>query len=646
MSVGNDQKLQIQQATDIVRLIGEQISLQPKGKEFVGLCPFHNDKRPSLSVSPAKQIYKCFACSAGGDVFSFVMNYHKMTFPETLKYLAERAGIKLESAKRSWGEQAESATDRQQIVRANELAVRYYASVLKQPDSRVARDYIQQRGISAAMVEVFQIGYAPDQWDGLSLVIGQRGWDRRGFELAGLISQRKQGNGHYDRLRHRLIFPILDALGRPVAFGGRRIREEDEPKYLNSPETLLFNKSATLYGLHAAKKAIIDSQVAVIVEGYTDVIACHQAGLTNVVATLGTALTQQHIHELRRYADRAVLIFDADEAGQNAADRAVEIFLSEQLDVAIAILPNGQDPAQLLQEGQQQGVERWNTVIEDATDALEYQFNRLRREFEAAQTITGRQNLAQRYLQRLAQLGLHRAEPVRLSLVIQQLSALLRMPANDINRMLKRLSKPSAPPRTGTNASSQTDPLNPQDEALVIDEFQRRILTLQLAERQLIGCLLRNDKLFHHTLPDGRTLNQAITPAELISPPASSLYQMIHELLTQGKQVSLSVLLVELAERNDQKLIELTTTAHAEVEAALNGHEPHLEALLANTVQTILDHHRQQQYRQTREALATLPRGDDQSSTGADEDVLLRKIAEQTRAQASPARIARVGSSS
>ena len=237
MSVGNDQKLQIQQATDIVRLIGEQISLQPKGKEFVGLCPFHNDKRPSLSVSPAKQIYKCFACSAGGDVFSFVMNYHKMTFPETLKYLAERAGIKLESAKRSWGEQAESATDRQQIVRANELAVRYYASVLKQPDSRVARDYIQQRGISAAMVEVFQIGYAPDQWDGLSLVIGQRGWDRRGFELAGLISQRKQGNGHYDRLRHRLIFPILDALGRPVAFGGRRIREEDEPKYLNSPET-------------------------------------------------------------------------------------------------------------------------------------------------------------------------------------------------------------------------------------------------------------------------------------------------------------------------------------------------------------------------------------------------------------------------
>ena len=646
MSVGNDQKLQIQQATDIVRLIGEQISLQPKGKEFVGLCPFHNDKRPSLSVSPAKQIYKCFACSAGGDVFSFVMNYHKMTFPETLKYLAERAGIKLESVQRRWGEQAESATDRQQIVRANELAVRYYASVLKQPDSRVARDYIQQRGISAAMVEVFQIGYAPDQWDGLSLVIGQRRWDRRGFELAGLISQRKQGNGHYDRLRHRLIFPILDALGRPVAFGGRRIREEDEPKYLNSPETLLFNKSATLYGLHAAKKAIIDSRVAVIVEGYTDVIACHQAGLTNVVATLGTALTQQHVHELRRYADRAVLIFDADEAGQNAADRAVEIFLSEQLDVAIAILPNGQDPAQLLQEGQQQGVERWNTVIEDATDALEYQFNRLRREFEAAQTITGRQNLAQRYLQRLAQLGLHRAGTLRRGLVIQQLSALLRMTANDINRILKRLSKPSAPPRTGANASSQTDPLNPQDETLVIDEFQRRILTLELAERQLIGCLLENNRLFHHTLPDGRTLNQAITPAELISTPASSLYRMIHESLTQGKQVSLSSLLAELAERADQKLIELTTKAQVEVDAALDGHESHLEALLANTVQTILDHHRQQEYRQTREALATLPRGDDQSSTGADEDVLLRKIAEQTRAQASPARIARVGSSS
>ena len=327
MAVQEDQKIQVQQATDIVRLIGEQVSLRPKGKEFAGLCPFHDDKNPSMFVSPAKQIYKCFSCGAGGDVFTFVTQYHKMTFPEALSFLAERAGIRLEARGGRGGGEAKQG-ERGRISQANTLAVGFFRALYRHAEhGRSGREYVAKRGISPEMVEAFEIGYAPDRWDGLSMTIAQKNWDLGAFELAGLVKARERGgepasgeaSGHYDRLRHRLIFPIFDAIGRPIAFGGRKLREADEPKYLNSPETALFNKSATLYGLHLAKKPIIDSRTAVIVEGYTDVIACHQAGVRNVVATLGTALTAEHVRELRRYAEQVVLVFDGDAAVRKPA---------------------------------------------------------------------------------------------------------------------------------------------------------------------------------------------------------------------------------------------------------------------------------------------------------------------------------------
>jgi DNA primase len=344
----DDAKRRLLQSTDLVRLIGEQITLRPKGREFVALCPFHEDANPSMYVSPAKQIYKCFACGAGGDAFSFVMDYHKMTFPEAMKYLADREGIELPRASGAGGTGEASGGDdlRQRMRQANDHAARFYRRQIDADAGVPAREHLRRRGITDEMVEAFGIGYAPDQWDALARAVARHKLDRQAFVATGLIAERHDGST-YDRLRHRLVFPIFDAIGRAIAFGGRRLADSslDDPtseaKYLNSPETPLFNKSATLFGLHQAKKPIIDSRTAIIVEGYTDVIAAHQAGIRNVVATLGTALTRQHASELKRYCDQVIVVFDADEAGQKAADRALEVFFTEPVDVKIATLPEG-----------------------------------------------------------------------------------------------------------------------------------------------------------------------------------------------------------------------------------------------------------------------------------------------------------------
>ncbi|MEE9212252.1 MAG: DNA primase, partial [Phycisphaeraceae bacterium] len=467
MTVRDDQKLQIQQATDIVRLVGEDLALKPKGREFVCLCPFHDDRRPSMTVVPAKQIFHCFVCGAGGDAFGWLMKYHKMTFPEALRHLADRAGIKLEqrAGPRDQGSAQQEQTDRELIKAANQRALGFFQAMLRHADhGRGAREYLKHRGISGEMVEAFQLGYAPDRWDGLVTTIRDKSWNRRSFELAGLISARPTGQGHYDKLRHRLIFPICDSIGRPIAFGGRvlpggTLEDKNEAKYLNTAETPLFNKSATLYGLHLAKSApggIIGGKTAVIVEGYTDVIAAHQAGARDVVATLGTALTSRHVTELRRYAEKVVLVFDADEAGQKAADRAVEVFLAGALDVAIAVLPDGRDPAELL--ATENGRQRWQDVIDIAADALTYQFERVRRQMEAATTVTGRQRLVEEYLRKLAGLGLARMGIIRRSLVIQRLAELLHLPEANLVGLLKRLAPAAGRTPPGGPAPSSAEP--------------------------------------------------------------------------------------------------------------------------------------------------------------------------------------------
>jgi DNA primase len=467
----------------------------------------------------------------------------------------------------------------------------------------------------------FQIGYAPQGWDNLATAMRQHRWDARGMAAAGLVARSEKTGNLFDRFRHRLIFPICDALGRPIAFGGRKLDEQDEPKYLNSPEHALFNKSATLYGLHLAKKAIIDSGTVVIVEGYTDVIACHQAGVCNVVATLGTALTPQHAKQLRRYAKKVVLIFDADDAGQKAADRALEIFLTESLDVAIAVLPDGLDPADLL--GKPDGLEQWNASVDGATDALAYQFARFRGRMMAEDSISGRQNAAEAYIQRLAQVGLGQVNPIRRALLLRQLADLLGVPERTIEMMLRK-HKPRRPIEAAEGEM-------PMDEAPPAPAgiAAPRLRALQAAERHLIGGLLANPALFHQPMPDGLTLDEAVTPSELITPLAARLYEWMYDALAAGNEVTLGGLLAEMAERGKQDLAQLATDAEREVAACCGEESEALAQLVVDAGQVIREHHARQAYEQTRQ----------NASNGDVNDQALHEIAAHLKNRPHPGRM-------
>ncbi len=630
--VSDDIKARVQQATDLVRLIGEHVALRPRGREFIGLCPFHDDKNPSMYVSPAKQIYKCFSCGAGGDAFSFMMGYHKMTFPEALKHLAERAGIALpeKNERRSSDEAGGSSLDRSTLLDANAKACGFFQTLFRHSEhGKLPRDYVARRHINADMIEAFQIGYAPDRWDGLTLTISDKKWAQAGFEKLGLISRRTTGDGYYDRFRHRLIFPIGDSLGRVIAFGGRKLREDDEPKYLNSPESALFNKSATLYGLHLAKKTIINERTAVVVEGYTDVIACHQHGVKNVVATLGTALTSQHVVELRRYCDRVILIYDGDEAGVKAADRALEIFLTGGLDVAIAIIPDELDPGDLFELPD--GLERWQKVIASATDALAFQFARTRAQWQGIDTVTGRQKLIEDYLRRLAQMGLGTKKglgalagggsggassaTVRRAMIVQQIASLLRISESEIDKLLAQLTPmprpspsvtpaPPAPPSTSAeNAYSAGQTLQNTEESpepFANGQSEASIKALRVAERQIIGCLLLQPELFHQVYLEGRPMDEALTPMEMPTASGRLLYERMYQTLAEGQTLTLNGLLADLAETGQPDLTTLATDAFTEVEKNWGDKLDGLMELLADSVRAILAYQRQREYQADR----------------------------------------------
>lgn len=411
-------------ASDIADVVGEHCALKPKGREYVCLCPFHDDRNPSMYVVPHKQIFHCFVCGAGGNAIDFVMRYHGMGFREALELLANKAGVELtkrqptrrgvtgETSGGGGGGGDEASRD--DIARANAFALEFYRSVLQhKAHGEAARAVIAKRGIAEEMVEAFAIGAAPERFDGLVRTIEARKLDPRPFVAAGLLKPRERAGGHYDALRNRLIFPILDQAGRPIAFGGRIINPEDNPKYLNSPETKLFQKGSTLYGLKQAWPAIRREKAVVVTEGYTDVIACHQAGFEHVVATLGTALTERHANLLKRVVDRVILLFDGDEAGQRAADRALEVFFREPVDVQIAVLPGGGDPDDVLK--QPGGEESFQAALDDAVDALDYRFGRFAQRLDKSGLGVGshaRAALIEQDLRRLVELGLPELSPI------------------------------------------------------------------------------------------------------------------------------------------------------------------------------------------------------------------------------------------
>jgi DNA primase len=558
----NDDRDRVLAATDLLSIVGEVVALRPKGREHVGLCPFHDDRSPSMAVVTHKggygadAFYKCFACGAGGNAFDFVMNYHKLEFREALKYLADRAGIELTPWEGARTARRDGEPTRDEILRANELAHRFFRRTFAdEARGAKARTEVARRGFEAEITEGFGIGAAPAATD--ALVAGVRQNIASGvanfppfeaFVQAGVV--RPARGGHVDLLRDRLVFPIRDDMGRAIAFGGRKLDPEQEPKYLNSPESPVFHKSKSLYGIDRAKRAIIETKTAIITEGYTDVIACHRGGFTNAVATLGTALTREHAKVLRRMSDNVVLLFDGDEAGLKAADRALEVFFAEPVDIKVCVLPDGLDPDDLLR--QDGGRERFRAALERSTDLLTFMTARIRAKF-AGRGLSARQQTIETTLAKFVDLGVNTMSGLRRHLVLQALSDLFDMPARELDALCQAMKPRASAMDTReagsddaviTNASVVEVPLSPGSAA-------RRRARLG-AERRLLGILCTDPGLASvqvsvqgcGMLP----LSEAIAPTEFADQGHSAIFAAIRDAAEEGRAIRFATLLGELAD--------------------------------------------------------------------------------------------------
>ncbi|HEY3377480.1 MAG TPA: DNA primase [Armatimonadota bacterium] len=361
---------QVRERTDLVALIGQHVTLKKRGGRHIGLCPFHQEKTPSFGVDEQKGFWHCFGCGKGGDAFTFLMQLERLSFPEAVERLAERAGIQpVETF-----EAPQRKEERDFLYEANAAAAAAFAVALRGNTGTVARQYLEARGITPDVAARFGLGYAPQRWDALESHLRKRGFSTEVLAKAGLILARSHGEGYIDRFRHRLMIPIYDRRGRVVAFGGRALSAEDNPKYLNTAETPIFHKSRTLYALHLAAETIGKRGRVIITEGYFDVIACHLAGFTEAVASLGTALGEEHVQILRRLAERVYLVYDADSAGINAALRSQALFRQAEVEVRIVCLPAGHDPDTLLRN---EGAAVFERCLEESLAPVEFELQRL-----------------------------------------------------------------------------------------------------------------------------------------------------------------------------------------------------------------------------------------------------------------------------
>jgi len=366
LMIPKDKIDEVRERTSIVRLIGEYVPLKRRGSNYIGLCPFHSEKTPSFAVNEDKKIFHCFGCHETGSAITFLMKKDGMTFPEAVRELASRCGVTIKE------ERGARRGQRDSLYTINSAAGDYFVMTLHGSEGRGARAYLEKRGYSdRAFLEGFGLGYAPEGWSGLLRYLEKAGFSPSLAGKAGLVSMGKRG--YYDRFRERLIFPITDVRGRVIGFGGRALGEGG-PKYLNSPETELFKKGETLFGLSQARAAIKDRGFAIVVEGYFDLLAMHASGFTNTVATLGTALTKGHLRALRGYADSLYTLFDADEAGVKAALRGMDLFMDEDMRCRVVTLPCAKDPDEFLRD---HGPGEMEKAIDGAVPLMEFFLRRL-----------------------------------------------------------------------------------------------------------------------------------------------------------------------------------------------------------------------------------------------------------------------------
>lgn len=516
----------IQQANDIVDVISEHLSLTKKGKEWVGLCPFHTDHKPSLYVNPAKQIFKCFACGAGGDVLKFVQMKENLSFTQTLERLAQRAGIRLERPNSlSQGATSVSAIDANRLAKLNEWAGKLWIRNLWDEQKGIqARIYLEQRKISQATAKLWQLGLAVDSWDDLAQKALSSKISEQILVDAGLVVRRENG-GCYDKFRNRLMFPIHDVTGRVIAFGGRTLAN-DPAKYMNSPATVLFDKSNSLFGLDKARQAISESETAVIVEGYTDVIMAHQYGVCNVVAALGTSFTTGHARILRRYGKRVILVFDSDVAGMSAAERALEVCLAEKLDLRLAFVPEGKDPCDFLIAA---GADAFRQVLEKAVDVMEYAWKGFSENLAGDRALTEKSQRIEKFLATIASaMVAGHVDSISRAVLTARLSEMIGISQSRIDSELARLVRRK---QKGPDAQAQTMVSATNQELSQSDIFVQ-------SQSEIIEVLLRQPDLFGQI--QGR-----VNP-DLFEGHLRTIAQALFALLEAGHEPTLTMLLGQI----------------------------------------------------------------------------------------------------
>ncbi len=511
MKIPEEKIQQVRDATDIVEIISQYVTLKKRGKSFVGLCPFHTEKTPSFSVDPVKGFYHCFGCGVGGNVFTFIMEMEKVSFPEALRTLADRAGISLPSYK----EEGEEGKRTEELYYINKFAAQIFQhSLHASAEGKAALEYLISRGFNKKIIEMFQIGYADSDWEGLINRCRQRSISLETLNRAGLLIPRKDGRGYYDRFRARIMFPVFSPSGRIIGFGGRTLRDQrGVPKYLNTPETAIYHKGKVFYGLYQSKSAIRRDDCAVLVEGYTDLISMFQHGIENVVATAGTALTEEQANLLAHYTKRVILIFDSDSAGLAAARRAIDILIGAGLNVSVAALPEGSDPDSCLKE---EGKEAMVEAVKEAKGWIDFRIDllyaggKLNSSYEKAEAARSIMKTVEKIV-----------DPVERNLAIKEIGEKIGVDENLLIRQMGRMRRSSGEVKdSGISTDQQSAEsillrllienleewgrrifgiLNPSDfngnkNRLLADELYRRFLNQEKIDSERILNIKSGDK--------------------------------------------------------------------------------------------------------------------------------------------------------
>ncbi len=480
---------QIAAANDIVEVIGSYFPLKRAGANFKALCPFHQEKTPSFTVSPSRQTFHCFGCGVGGSVFRFVMDYEHVDFPSAVRKLAARCGITIVEKRGAADEERQYETRRTLLKLHAEAAEWFHENLVKREVGEPARKYLKQRGITAEIAKRWQLGYAPDEWDAFGSGARARGYDARDLITSGLVRTKDEADSDqnqisnlkpqtsYDRFRGRIMFPIHNDVGEVIAFSGRLLKDEEgAAKYLNSPETPLFRKGNVLFGLHKTKRALIEADCAIVCEGQIDLISLFEAGITNVVAPQGTAFTENQARILKRFVDEVVLCFDSDAAGAKAAERSLDALLQNDLIVRVVELPVGEDPDSLVRR---EGKEKFENRVASAQDFFDYW---IEREMEAADvsSLGAKMQVARRLAETVSRVH----DPLMRGEVVNRASARLGVSPADFGTLLSTRPRGTASSEGPESARAQAAPGPRHDIAMLCllalrDEPARNFLLAQ-----------------------------------------------------------------------------------------------------------------------------------------------------------------------